>query len=100
MPDYKFTGDFPRVMSGLRQGVNALVSGMYAFPYGSTVVCLPGDTIHTDDPYPHAELAEVDGEPATTADPPVTVADLATLLEPEGATPADPAPTTEQEPTA
>lgn len=63
MSDYKFTGENPRIMTGLVQGVNALVSGETASPYGSTVLCLRGDTLHTDAPYNHAELVPLEDTP-------------------------------------
>jgi hypothetical protein len=103
VPDYKFTGDDPRIMIGLIQGVNALSSNNQT-PYGSTVVCRPGGTLHTDEPYPHAELVQLEGEPQPIGsdgflllpptDEPVTEDPASTDMTAEGA----PAPATEQDP--
>lgn len=82
MPDYKFTGNYPRVMAGLIQGVNALVCGDNA-PYHSTVLCLPGDTLHTDKAYEHAELTPLEDTPpdavTVTPDQPDTTTDKENL---------------------
>lgn len=107
MPDYKYTGDVPRIMNGLIQGHNATVSdGDWFTPDGSTVVCSPGALLHTDEPYPHAELAELDGEPTfdAGAELPSGLAEVTNNTgTPETVTPStapDAEPTTEQEPTA
>lgn len=71
MPDYHFTGAYPRVLAGLSQGVNALITpaGGEAPPRGATIEAFPGDAVHTDEPYLHPELAEVTPEPQpVTAD--------------------------------
>lgn len=58
MPEYHFTGTSPRVLTGLSQGVNALLlpADRPAPPYGSTVEAEPGDSLETDEPYDHPEL--------------------------------------------
>lgn len=69
MTDYHFTGAYPRVLTGLSQGVNAFLyvaEGGIELPYGSTVVAHPGDALQTDEPYDHPELAEVKEEPQPT----------------------------------
>lgn len=68
MTDYHFTGAYPRVLTGLSQGVNALILPTEgdALPYGSTIVAHPGDSLQTDEPYEHAELTEVIEEPQPT----------------------------------
>ncbi|GGH93748.1 hypothetical protein ACFFGR_09175 [Arthrobacter liuii] len=60
MSDYLFTGAYPRVLAGLSQGVNALLTPADgdAPPYGSTVEAAHGDHVHTDEPYLHPELEE------------------------------------------
>ncbi len=60
MTDYHFTGAYPRVLTGLIQGVNALIlpTDRGAPPYGSTIEAHPGDAIQTDEPYDHPELEE------------------------------------------
>lgn len=65
MPEYTFTGAYPRVLAGLSQGVNAevLYSSAGIPPYGSTVEAYPGDGIRTKEPYAHPELAEVEAAP-------------------------------------
>jgi hypothetical protein len=87
LPDYHFTGAYPRVLTGLSQGVNAWLTPTEgeAPPAGSTIEAAPGDALHTNEPYPHAELteaapvADVPGEPAEAPAPVVEA-------------PADPAP--------
>lgn len=61
MPDYHFTGAYPRVLTGLSQGVNALLlpADRDAPPYGATLEARPGDSVQTDAPYAHPELEEV-----------------------------------------
>lgn len=70
MPDYNFTGAYPRVLAGLSQGVNAAVlySSAGLPPYGSTIEAYPGDAIRTDEPYVHPELAEVEPDAAHIAE--------------------------------
>ena len=65
MTDYHFTGAYPRVLAGLSQGVNALIlpADRDAPPYGATIEAHPGDSVQTDEPYPHPELTEVTPEP-------------------------------------
>jgi len=60
MHEYHFTGAYPRVLAGLSQGVNALIlpADRPTPPYGSTIEAAPGDSVQTDEPYDHAELAE------------------------------------------
>lgn len=106
MPDYTFTGADPRIMNGLIQGRNATVTGGDWFtPYGSTIVCSPGAQVHTDEPYPHAELVEL-GAPTfdAGAELPTGLAEVTNDTgTPETVTPPaapDAEPTTEQEPTA
>ena len=53
MPKYLFTGAFPRVLSGLQEGVNAHRDGT---PVGATIEAHEGDTIVTAAPYEHPEL--------------------------------------------
>lgn len=62
MTDYTFTGAYPRILTGLSQGVNALIlpADGEAPPYGSTIEAHPGDAVQTDEPYEHPELAEVE----------------------------------------
>lgn len=74
MPDYKFTGSEPHLMTGLVQGRNATCSdGDWFTPPGSTVVCGPGSVLHTDEPYESAELALLDETPPeATPTPPDT----------------------------
>lgn len=62
MTDYTFTGAFPRVLTGLSQGVNAILTPAAGDspPDGSTLEARPGDTIQTDEPYEHPELAVVE----------------------------------------
>lgn len=69
MPDYHFTGAYPRVLTGLSQGVNALLLPAEgdAPPYGATIEARTGDAIHTDEPYEHPELEAVEGEPRFAA---------------------------------
>lgn len=80
MTDYIFTGAYPRVLTGLSQGVNATITPAEgdAPPHGSTLEARPGDAISTDEPYEHPELAEVpvdqqptnaDGSPIPTPKP-------------------------------
>lgn len=68
MTDYTFTGAFPRVLTGLSQGVNAILTPAEGDspPDGSTLEARPGDTIQTDEPYEHPELAEVPVDPQPT----------------------------------
>lgn len=68
MTHYHFTGAYPRVLTGLSQGVNAFIhkADGSALPYGSTVWASPGDAVQTDEPYEHPELAEVLDEPQPT----------------------------------
>lgn len=70
MPEYHFTGTYPRVLAGLSQGVNALLlpTGRDTPPYGSTIEAAPGDSLQTDEPYGHPELEEV--EPAAPVEAP------------------------------
>lgn len=70
MTDYHFTGAHPRILTGLSQGVNALIlpADRDAPPYGSTLEAWPGDAVSTDEPYEHPELAEVVPEPQPTDD--------------------------------
>jgi hypothetical protein len=53
MPEYKYVGDHPILLSGLSQGVNAelhpTTEGVP--PVGASIVINPGDTITTDQPY-------------------------------------------------
>lgn len=58
MPEYHFTGAYPRVLAGLSQGVNAWQTPTP--PYGATIEAFPGDAIRTDAPYDHPELEEVE----------------------------------------
>jgi len=90
MPEYHFTGTSPRVLTGLSQGVNALLlpADRPAPPYGSTVEAEPGDSLETDEPYDHPELelAEASEAPAVDPEPVVPIALVA------AETPADQAP--------
>lgn len=65
MTDYHFTGAFPRILTGLSQGINASIepSEGDAPPHGATIEARHGDAIHTDEPYDHPELTEVIEEP-------------------------------------
>lgn len=67
MPDYHFTGAFPRLLAGLSQGVNAWLSPADEDvpPYGSTIEAHTGDALHTSEPYQHPELEEVESDPVT-----------------------------------
>lgn len=65
MPKYLFTGAFPRVLSGLQEGVNAHRDGT---PVGATIEAHEGDTIVTAAPYEHPELRLVDAD-ATLPEP-------------------------------
>lgn len=60
MAEYLFTGEHPRLMFGLIQGVNAWHYPESGDPsqlaHGQTVVLEHGDSVKTDDEYPHAEL--------------------------------------------
>jgi hypothetical protein len=87
MPDYHFTGAYPRVLAGLSQGVNALIlpTDRATPPYGSTIEASPGDAVHTDEPYVHPELTEVTPEPQPVE------ADGTPILPPIEPVPADPA---------
>lgn len=93
MPEYTFTGAYPRVLAGLSQGVNALLlpTDSPAPPYGSTIEAAPGDAVQTDEPYAHPELEEVAPEPQ-----PVNV-DGTPIPTPEPA-PVDPGPVPAPEP--
>ena len=95
MPEYHFTGAYPRVLAGLSQGVNAtlLTDVGHEPPHGSTIEAHPGDTIHTDDTYAHPELEEVTeqpqppaAEPAAPAEPVVPIQ----LVAADTPAPADP----------
>lgn len=82
MPEYTFTGAYPRVLAGLSQGVNASITPAAGEPpvHGATLEASPGDAVRTDEAYPHPELTEVEPEPQP--------------VEPDGApipTPAEPA---------
>lgn len=68
MTDYHFTGAYPRILTGLSQGVNALIlpADRDTPPYGSTLHAHHGDSIQTDEPYEHPELTEVADEPQPT----------------------------------
>lgn len=68
MTDYTFTGAYPRVLTGLSQGVNATITPAEgdAPPHGSTLEARPGDAIQTDEPYEHPELTEVVDDPQPT----------------------------------
>ena len=57
MPSYRFTGAFPRVLTGLTEGVNAHHEGTRP---GATVEPEPGDEVTTAVPYPHVELELLD----------------------------------------
>jgi len=77
MPRYKFVGSVERVLTGLRNGVEAVLHRVdHGQPDGSTVVALPGDEIETTEPYLHSEMVNVetgvsDLEAAVDADPAV-----------------------------
>lgn len=64
MTDYHFTGAHPRILTGLSQGVNALIFPVDRDtpPYGSTIEAHPGDALQTDEPYEHPELTEVESD--------------------------------------
>jgi hypothetical protein len=84
MPSYTFTGAYPRVLTGLSEGVNAHLSPD-APAHGATIEARPGDVVHTDQPYGHPELVETEPDAITAPEPaPVTP-------EPEPA-PVEPAP--------
>lgn len=86
MTDYHFTGAYPRVLTGLSQGINAHLTpahGDTCPPYGSTIEAHPGDVLSTDAPYPHPELEEITPDTAPAPQPAAPV---------EPAPPADPAP--------
>lgn len=78
MTEYRFTGAYPRILTGLSQGVNAILTPAEgdAPPEGSTLEARPGDTVQTDEPYEHPELAEAPPKPAkpgkTTPNPDTT----------------------------
>lgn len=65
MPKYLFTGAFPRVLSGLQEGVNAHRDGT---PDRATIEAHEGDTIVTAAPYEHPELRLEDAD-ATLPEP-------------------------------
>lgn len=76
MPDYLFTGGYPRALFGLTEGVNAHLDGA---AYGATIEPSPGDVVHTDEAFDHAELELID-EPAEPEDGPVAVEPEAVTL--------------------
>ncbi|WP_427130309.1 hypothetical protein [Pseudarthrobacter sp. S9] len=83
MPQYHFTGIYPRVLIGLSQGVNAdLTPAEGEAPvHGVTIEARPGDVVRTDEPYEHPELAEA------PVDPPPTESDGAPIPAPEPVVP-------------
>lgn len=69
MPQYTYTGEHPRILTGLAQSVNAThhpADGAPSdIPDGATIEVSRGDTVVTEDPY------EVDGMvPVEPADAP------------------------------
>lgn len=72
MPEYHFTGTSPRVLTGLSQGVNALLlpTDRPTPPYGSTIEAQPGDSLETNEPYEHPELELAETAPVTDAPAP------------------------------
>jgi 2-oxoglutarate dehydrogenase E2 component (dihydrolipoamide succinyltransferase) len=67
MPSYRFAGQYPRALFGLRVGINATLTpadGRAQAPIGSTLVAFPGDVVTTDEPYGHSELEADDAAPA------------------------------------
>lgn len=111
MPAYTFTGAYPRVLTGLRQGVNARHDGTAP---GATIEPQPGDTVVTDEPFEHPELRPQDpnaappaAEPAPAPGEVVLDADALSHLSPDvlaqiqaaehAADPAAPATATPQE---
>jgi hypothetical protein len=79
LPKYLFTGAFPRVLTGLRQGVNAHRDGT---PDGATIEANHGDEVTTTEPYEHPEL-QLEDENATLPEP-------APALSPGGVIPGPP----------
>lgn len=80
MPEYHFTGTYPRVLAGLSQGVNATITPAHGEPpvHGATIEAAHGDAVRTDEPYTHPELEEVEqaapaAEPAAPAEPVVPI---------------------------
>lgn len=73
MPKYLFTGGFPRVLTGLQQGVNAHRDGT---PDGATIEAQPGDEITTAAEYVHPEL-RLEDENAVPAEASAPVAEPA-----------------------
>lgn len=105
MPEYTFTGAYPRVLTGLSQCVNAWhypASGdPSTIPYGSTIEAHPGDSVRTDEPYVHPELTEVEPAAPDTIPVPADQGYVLPLGDTSGievlraaaeAAPADPAP--------
>lgn len=73
-PNYTFTGEYPRIMTGLSEGINAHVNpadGRPQLVIGQTIILEPGDALVTAEPYPHPELTE---DPATGPTLPLPVA--------------------------
>jgi hypothetical protein len=68
MPSYTFTGAYPRVLTGLSEGVNAHLSPD-APAHGATIEARPGDAVHTDQPYQHPELVETAPDAITAPEP-------------------------------
>jgi hypothetical protein len=65
MPRYRFIGSVERVLFGLVHGKegNAVLhrdGGDHGQPDESTVVARPGDEVETTEPYPHAEMVNVE----------------------------------------
>lgn len=93
-PSYTFTGEYPRIMTGLIEGVNAEVTpaeGRPALVLGQTVVLETGDSLVSSEEYPHPELKEI---PAPEPAPAVAPAVAPAPVEPPapGTVPAQPAP--------
>jgi hypothetical protein len=89
MPSYRFTGIYPRILFGLRVGINATVQKADGTEprIGSTLVAAPGDLVLTAEEYDHPEL-----DPTDTAAPAPAPAD-APATAPLPAPQPDPAPT-------
>lgn len=103
MPKYTYTGEFPRVLTGLIQGVNAhhypADGSTTAIPDGATVEVRTGDSVDTGDlVYPAHQIEDVaTGAVSVTPDeaPEIeTPAPAPAAADPAPAPAPDPAPAT------
>lgn len=108
MPKYTYTGDFPRLLTGLIQGTNAHHGPADGAPSdlvdGQTIVVQPGDTVDTgDEPYIAFQLVDADAPdelPAAKAPTAPVAASKPAPVEPApDAAPAPEAPATVPAPT-